>query len=126
MKKHFFSLMLILLMFISPVFGVAEGEEVNFGDLPKMLASALNIDLFSAKILASAILLCLFLFPALFFSSRFDFSAMLTVVIVGLPVSGLCVALGWLPVWLCLMVCFIVALMFSGQMRDWITGKGRG
>ena len=125
MKKLLIMFLFLLMMFVSPVFAIQEGEDVNFSDLPTKLSEALNIDLFSAKILASIILVCIVLFPALFLAHTFDMgSAMSIIVVVGLPMSGFCVALGWLPVWIFFIVCFIIALMFSGEMRSWITGRG--
>ncbi len=113
---------IVCLVLVSPVF--ASEETVNLMNLPQQLAYALGIDLFVAKILASVILLCFVKFPAMMIAGYFGGSGavLYAILIVGLPISGVCVGLGWLPVWLFLVTCLLIALMFAGKMRELITG----
>jgi len=110
-------------MFVSPVFA-ASSDTVNLQNFPQQLATALGVSLFVAQILASTILLCLVLFPSIMVAGYFGGSGavLYAILIVGLPVSGVCVGLGWLPVWIFLVTCLLIALMFAGQMRGLITG----
>jgi len=112
-----------LLLFVSPAFATS-GETVNLQNFPQQLATALGVSLFVGQILASTILLCLILFPSIMLAGYFggSGSVMYALLIVGLPISGVCVALGWLPVWLFLVTCLLIALMFAGKMRELITG----
>jgi len=63
---------------------------------------------------------CLFLFPALFLSKKFNLGDS-TSAIVGVLSVGASVALGWLPVWVFAIICLLLALgyakMFSGMFR---------
>ena len=117
-----------LLLFVSPVFA-ASSDAVNLQNFPQQLATALGVSLFVAQILASTILLCLVLFPSVMIAGYFggSGSVMYALLIVGLPISGVCVGLGWLPVWIYLVTCLLIALMFAGKMRELITGgPGKG
>jgi len=116
----------LLIMPVSLVHAIDEDEVVNFGEFPDKLAEALNIDLPSAKLLSCSIILCLFLFPSMLIGGWFGGlgGAILSIVVVGLPVGGFLVSMGWLPIWVYVMLCIIVALMFSGKMRGWISGSG--
>lgn len=115
-----------LLLFVSPVFAVPEGDEVNLLNLPHQLGTALGVGDTAGGYFASMILLCLFLFPSIMLSGYFggQQSVMYTTLIVGLSITSLCVHLGWLPYWLLILVVIVVGLMFSGNVRGWITGKG--
>jgi hypothetical protein len=46
-------------------------------------------------------------------------------IFVGILVMGLCVALNWLPVWFLVVLAMLVALMFAGKMRDWVSGTSK-
>jgi len=112
-----------LLVMVSPVFATSS-DVVNLENFPQQLATALGVSLFVAGILASTILLCLILFPSIMIAGYFggSGSVMYALLIVGLPISGVCVALGWLPVWLFLVTCLLIAVMFASKMRELITG----
>jgi len=44
-------------------------------------------------------------------------------VIVGIAVLGLCVAMGWFPVWLFVLTSLLLALLLSGKITNLIGGK---
>jgi hypothetical protein len=102
----------------------SDDETVNLADFPQKLADALNVSLFVGQLLASLILMSLFLFPAMLIAGYFGGpgAVLYTLIFVGLGSSGVCVALGWLPMWLYLVMCLLIALMFAGKMREIITG----
>lgn len=100
---------------------------VDFSAIPSQLETLLNIDSFSAGILASSLLLMLTLFPTvLLFNSVAKNSGGNAVTIgsllVGLPVIGVCVALGWLPIWLFVLIVLLVAVLYARTMPSLFGG----
>lgn len=79
----------------------------------------LGMPLFAGQILASAIVCLAILIPVAIWGKGF-----LPSLIMGLLGLGFCTAIGWLPFWFLLILSMILALMFSGKIRDWITGGG--
>lgn len=94
--------------------------EINLFNMPEGLMQQLNIDLFSAQILASMIVLAVMLFPTLILSK----GNVVACVIVGVPTMLFTAALGWTPIWVLLVTCVLVGLMFSGGARTWLSGRG--
>lgn len=94
---------------------------VDLTNFPTALAEALTIDLFPAQILASTILIGLFVFPTLFLSKKFQIPMIATIIMALLSMS-FCIAVEWLDYWFLLVVAMIIALMFSGKMRSWVSG----
>jgi len=95
---------------------------VELTEFPQGLANQLGISLFAGQILASTIFLALLLIPTLFVSKKFNVSSIATYVMAILGLSC-CVAFGWLGYWFLVMVVMMIALMFSGQMRNWLSGS---
>ena len=91
---------------------------VDLTAFPQGLADRLGISLFAGQILASVIFLMLTLLPTIFLSKGKN---PLAVLIVGLGSLGFCVAVNWLPYWFLLIVAMIVAFMFAGNVKNWIT-----
>jgi len=93
---------------------------VDISQTPQQLALALNISLFAGQVISSAIFICLFFFPALFLAKKFRLGDS-TSIIVGVLSAGVCIAIGWLPVWVFAVICLLLALgyakMFSGMFR---------
>jgi len=112
---------LSLILFISSVQAIEDDDVVDISKLPNKLAEALNAPLFAGQILASAIPFCIICFPT-FLLTKNSMAHVSAVIIV----LGFDVAIGWLPVWLLLVLSVLIGLMFAGQMRDFITGRGRG
>lgn len=113
--------LLFTLFFLVLVPDVYADDEGNFdlNAVPDALATRLNIDPFAAKILCSIILCSMFLFPALLLTRN-----ILAHVIVGVAVLGFCTALFWFPVWLFVIICLLVALLFSDKITGIFGGKG--
>lgn len=110
-----------LLNMVSFVGAVDEENQVNLLDLPTKLANALGIPQFAGQILVCAIFMFMFMLPTVVYTKT-----LLPPLFVGFLTMGFLIAVGWLPFWFLLIMCLMVALMFSGSMRDLITGKGRG
>ena len=105
----------------------SDGENVNLNELPQQLANALGISEFAGGLLATAILICLFLFPTLMLAGYFGGSgtaAGYASLIVGLTVAGVCVALQWLPVWVFAIICLLIALLAGSKFANMFGGGG--
>ncbi len=121
MKLKLASLFFLILFFILiPVVKAAE-EDVDIGTFDDALADRLGIPLFAAQLLTSSMFLGWFMFPAILMAKD-HVSQSLVVTFMGLPIMGFCIAMGWLPTWILLMACLIVALMFAGKARGLIGG----
>lgn len=114
-------LFFIVLTFVNPV--NAESD-VDFANIPQNLADKLNIPLFASQILASGIILLMFLLP-LTIIARGKRAGYIPELATTLVILGFCIAIEWLPYWFLLILAMLVALMFSGKMRDLITGSGK-
>jgi len=107
----------LLLALIPKVYAT---DEVNVLEFPNRLGEMLGIPLFAAQLLASTILLALFLFPTLLLTKN-----ILAHLSIGLMVFGFCVAIGWLPVWIFIIFCLFLGLMYAEILAD-AFGTGGG
>ena len=113
-------LSLITFSFSMSVYALEDDDVVDFSKIPERIAEALNISLFPAQLITSCIIMSIFLFPTLLLTR--NPMAHLSVIIMTM---GVCIALTWLPYWFLLILSVLIALMFSGKMRGWITGGHR-
>jgi len=109
-----------VLSFITPV----NAENVNLSDVPTKLGEALGIGTFAGQMLMSGIFMLMFLLPICMLTRK-GRGSWIPEVAVTFVIMGTCIAIGWLPYWFLLIIGMFVALMFSGTMRDLITGKGK-
>ena len=123
-------LLLVLFVFTVaiPVVYASDEDVVNLPDFPQKLCDALGMptNLFAGQLLASSIVLALFLLPVVFACSRFNKDVMIPSVFVGFLSLSFCIAVGWLPYWLLIMVAILIALMFGSSVRNLISGGGGG
>lgn len=91
-------------------------DEVNLQNFPSRISEMLTIDMFSARILSSMIMLSIFLMPTLFVASAWKRDPLIPALIVGLGSLGLCVALAWFPVWIMILICLIIAIFGSNKI----------
>lgn len=93
-------------------------DVVNLAMFPNQLALNLGVSLFVGQLLASTILLCLFLFPTMMIAGYFGRSGSVfpAILIVGLSIMGVCVALTWLPVWVFAIVALLIGLLFADKI----------
>lgn len=110
-------------MYAYPTIPVNAGE-VNITEIPQALSDKMGIPLFAGQLLCSGILLFLFLLP-LAVLTRKRGASWLAELIVGFVIMGVCIALQWLPYWFLIILSVLIALMFAGKMRGWITGGHR-
>lgn len=95
---------------------------IELSEFPTALAEQFGISTFAGNILASAIVIALFMFPIVFLQKKYNFSSFATL-IMGMVTMSLCVALGWFPVWIFAVITLIVAFMYSGKILS-LLGKG--
>ena len=122
--KKLWLLSLFGLAFLIPFVYADTGDVVDISELPQRLATALNIPLFAGQILASMLLMSFFLFPTIFISlwaKAKDIT--IPCLFVGIGTLCLCVAIGWFPVWILLLLSLLTAIMLAGKMRGWVSGS---
>jgi len=90
-------------------------DPVDISEAPQALADALNIPLFAGQLMIGLLFTCFFLFPTLLLTRRSGQTN--AMVIVGLGCIGVCVAIGWWPVWLFAVTCLIIALLMAGKVK---------
>ena len=108
---------LSLILFISSVYAIEDDDVVDISKLPNKLAEALNAPLFAGQILASTIVFSLVCFPVFLITK--EEKAHISAILLTLAFT---IAIGWFPIWLFLILCMLIALMFAGGMRRLITG----
>lgn len=102
-----FFVFFLSLSLISPVHG---GSPIPFPDLPDALADQTGISVFACQILFTVIIELMFLLPL---NATKRGSAFLPNIILGLGTMTFCVAIGWCPYWILLLVCLIIAVFFG-------------
>lgn len=112
-------LVFIVLSLIGPVYAP---DVVDISEFPQRLADAMGLQLIAGQLLASALVLCLFLLPTMLLTNKYR-SQSIAVLIVGISVMGFLVATTWLPYWFLLVIVLIVALMYAGASRDFLGGR---
>jgi len=114
MRIHFLLTTLILLFILIPC--VYAGEEVNLTDLPKKLAEMLTISETAAQYLTAGIFLCLFMFPT-FMLTKNIFAHLM----VGLVILGFCTVMGWIPVFIIIILVLVVAGLLAVRFKEIFT-----
>jgi len=113
---------LFLLVMIPNVYATEDDDTVNLSEFPLKLSEMMTIPLFAAELLASSIILALFLLPTVFACSQFKKDVALPTIFMGFGALGFNIAMGWLPYWFLIVVALLVALLFAADMKGWITG----
>ena len=119
------TLTLLLTFAIHSVYAIDPEDQVSLPNLPAKLEEAFGITdatHLTGGILASLIFLTLFGLP-IAFMTRKSGATMIYLLFVGFGVVGFSIAMSWLPIYFILFEGLIVALMFAGGIRDWISGK---
>jgi len=104
-------------MLISPVYAA----DVNLLDIPEQLAERLGVSTFAGGLIASAIFMMITVMPIAMITRKRN-TGFIAELVVGFVAMGVCIAINWLPYWFILILSMLVALMFAGKMREWITG----
>jgi len=93
-------------------------DEIDLSTFPQGLADTLNISLFAGQLLASVIMMLIFMLPVVVYTKT-----LLPPLFVGLLTLGFCIALGYLPVWFLLIISMLIAVLWGSKISGWITGK---
>ena len=89
---------------------------VDLSTFPSSLATQLGISLFAGQLLASGIMIALFMFPTLFLSKKLRLTDAIPLITLFMSM-GICVALAWFPVWCLGISVFILALLLAWKMK---------
>jgi len=115
-KKLAIGIIPLALFFLAIPLAYAD-DVVDVSTLPQRFADALNIPLFAGQILVSVLFMSFFMLPVIFISAWTKAKDIfLPVLFVGLTTLGVCVAIGWLPIWLFTILCLFIALMYSSKV----------
>ena len=85
---------------------------VDLSGFPEALATQLGIDTFAGNLIASGILIALFLFPTLFLSKKLHLTDAVPVAMTLITLS-IVVALGWFPVWVFIIIVLILSVIYA-------------
>ena len=112
MKKLNLALLFFFILFslCISVYAIEDDDVVDISKLPNKIAEALHAPLFAGQILASAIPFCIICFPTFLLTK--NSMAHVSAIILSLSFS---IAIGWLPVWIFLILCLLIGLMFEGR-----------
>jgi hypothetical protein len=83
------------------------------------LSTLLGIDLFSAGIFLTTIFMVVFLTPTLYATRK---SPLIPCLMVGFPVLGFAIAIGWLPYYFLLIIAMLISLMYANTFRKALSG----
>ncbi len=101
----------LYLMFVT----IAYAQDVDILNFPQALANQTNLPLFACQLICSSIVLFMFLLPL---NAVIKKDRTIVNLLVGLPILGVCIAIGWFPVWILLILCLLVAIMYGRKMGD--------
>lgn len=105
------SLFFLLLTLIIPVYADDE-PDVNLVNLPEQLGDAWGISSFAAGLFMSTIMFFAFLLPLVVWRK----SGLITL-IVGFSIMGFCIAIGWLPYWIMLLISLLIAALYTSTIK---------
>jgi hypothetical protein len=94
-------------------------EIVHLADTGSQLGRMLGVNSFIGGLIMSAIICAIFLFPVMIFKRT-----LLPMAIMGFLGLAISTGLGFLPFWIDLVLLLIISILFSGKIRDAITGAG--
>jgi hypothetical protein len=118
---------LVLLSLTSVVYANDDGGDVNLLDIPAQLGERLGVGEFAGGLICSVILLMMTVFPtALLNRSRRGGGGPIAELIIGIATLSICIAIGWLPTWILLIMILLVVALLSGNLREWLGGRGAG
>lgn len=111
---------LFLSILIIPSVYAAGSFEVS--DVPSYLDEQLGCGEFVGGLIASVVLLCIVMLPTMYLTKGKAYSLY---IIFGLLVLAPLVGLGWLPVWLYIIIILLIALGFGKQLAVFFGGIGK-
>ena len=105
------SLFFLVLTLIIPVYADDE-PDINLVNLPEQLGDAWGISSFAAGLFMSTIVLFAFLLPLVVWRK----TGLITL-IVGFSIMGFCIAIGWLPYWIMLLIFLLTAALYASTIK---------
>lgn len=117
MWKHL--IMFCILLLLTQISIVHAEGNIDLTTFPEYLAEKLGVDVFIGRLIAACIILGLCLFPTLALTRN-----PLSHLFMGMIALCITTALGWVPVWVLLVISMLVAMLFSSKIRNWISGSG--
>lgn len=100
----------VLIFLILPAY--AQDEDINLINLPSQLAEHWGITPFASGLFLSSMLGFAFLIPTMILIKRNSIG----IVIIGFSVMSFCIAVGWLPYWILLLLCLLIASMYASKI----------
>lgn len=128
MTKHnpqtplLFVLVLTLSLFVNIAHAETDYSIYDLTALPQQVANHLMIDVFAAGLICWSVLFLICMLPMTIIS-RSKRSSWIPELALTLVLMGFGIAVTWLPIFFIIAVALIIALMMSGKMRDYITGR---
>jgi len=83
----------------------------------------MGIPLFAGQLLCSTIILLIFVLPTALIARKKNASPIAELML-GLCIMGVCLALGWLPYWILLILVMLVAFMYADKIAGKISNRG--
>jgi hypothetical protein len=111
---------LISLFFLVLTIRNAYAVDIDITEFDDRLGDALGIGAFGGGLMLTMILL-IFAFGLIGIVTRKQPSFMI-LLILGASICSFSIACGWLGAWFLILVVMMIAGMFSGKMRDWLSG----
>ncbi len=119
---YLFLLLLAFLIVPAQAQNQTDYSVYDLGALPAQVALHMQIDEFSAGLLCSGVLLLMALIPTTIIA-RSKKSSWIPEIAVTLIFMGFEIGIGWLPIFFIVVLCFLIAMMFSSRVRTWVTGR---
>lgn len=119
-KNHapHFPLFFVILTLIPK--GYSSEGEFDFSAIPQGLADKLNMPLFAGQILVSAIIIFIPLLVTAMLSGKSK-HGWIAELFIGIMFSSFCIAIGWLPVYILILIALIIAISFSDKLSTVFT-----
>lgn len=109
-------------MLISPVYAETD---VDLSKIDEQLALRLGVTTFIGGIICTTILFMMIVLPIAIIARRKN-PGFIPELIGGMLCLSLSIALGWLPTWILLIIILMIVALLSGNLRDWLGGRGGG
>ena len=110
----FFSFLIVAPVHAARSFDVTE--------IPTYIDEQFGVGEFVGGLLASVVFLSILMLPIMYLTKGKAYSLY---IVFGLSVLGVLVGLGWLPVWLYIIMLLMIALAFGRKLADLFGGLGR-
>ena len=87
--------------------------------IPQAFADRIGVDLFAGQILSATLLFILLMVPASI--AMRGKAGKMPMFFLSFLILGVNIAIGWLPTYFLLILSLLVAIMYAGKVRGWIS-----